>query len=48
MVSTWHVDGKGKPAAQSSTYGSNHQSSVNVLKWNFNGKRLVTGDRVRK
>lgn len=47
MVSTWSIDAKGKSIAQSSTYGSNHQSPISVLKWNNSGKRLVTGDRVR-
>lgn len=47
MVSTWYVDGRGKPAAQSSSYGSNGRSSITVIKWNSNGRRLITGDEVR-
>ncbi len=47
MVSTWYVDGKAKPAAQCSTYGSNVRAAITTIKWNSNGRRLVTGDEVR-
>lgn len=46
MISTWFVDGKIKPAAQSSSYGSNSRSATTVVKWNSNGRRLITGDEV--
>lgn len=46
MVSTWFVDGKGKPSAQASAYGSNARSPITIVKWNSNGRRLVTGDEV--
>jgi hypothetical protein len=45
MLSTWFVDGKGKPLSQSTILGAT-QSTINIMRWSPNGKRLITGDRV--
>lgn len=45
MISCWSVDGKSRPACAYSN-NSRHKQSITVLKWNPQGKRLVTGDKV--
>jgi hypothetical protein len=40
------ADVKQRPVVVFSS-GSYHNSPISVLKWNFSGKRLVTGDNVR-